>query len=460
MYEPTWSQPLTDWQPTASFRDTAIPPAAGPTSGTLVQLPCVNEDWLPLILGAIDQLRNPATWLDTLSDAARDAVLGQVDYLRSLIGEALNVPCCSYELRFTSGCVLQFSTDGGTTWNDVTGWDANFANCVSGVIIPPVPPNPGHDTTSQHACNIAGYLATKIIQQTMQNAVTAFNAGNDLVDFAQGVLDLLAYAFPITYYATNAFFAFYRSFNSGNISDFTSASTDATLWGEVTCAIYAAIATDGYITAANYPTVVANICGLSYTHPEVITALCAFVTAIGLQNLQAMQQVGVMDTVDCSGCSGSLCIPVFPSTAYLVSNDNTGAQSYAFGEQFHVTTSGLRSDGAWVYFPVGIASTFIVYWYEQTTGALIDAGSIPAGISGRVFIPWDGGTHALISGQSYVVCIGWGTSLTIYWGPHTSLPTDSRIVWEGAYYNTPANQRPIYPWGTNRVAQVLPSICP
>lgn len=308
MYEPTWSQPLTDWQPTPSFRDTAVPPAAGPTSGTLVQLPCINQDWLPLVLGAVDQLRNPATWLDTLSDAARDAVLGQVDYLRSLISEALNVPCCSYQLRFTSSCVLQFSTDSGVTWTDVSGWDANFAACVSGVTIPGVPENPGSNPPATQGCNIAGYLAKEIIQLVVTKAVSDFNASKTLLQFGQDVMDVIGYAFPITFYAFTVFHDLYNAITAGNIADFTSASTDPVLWGDVTCAIYNAIKTTGYITSTNLATVIGNVCAISYSHPDVVTAICNFITNIGLQNLQKMQSVAVVDNVDCSGCVAGWCV--------------------------------------------------------------------------------------------------------------------------------------------------------
>jgi hypothetical protein len=75
----------------------------------------------------------------------------------------------------------------------------------------------------------------------------------------------------------------------------------------MTCAIYAAIRATGYITSGNYPAIVTNVCALTYTYPPVITAICGWITALGLQNLQAMQQAGALDDVDCSGCDVTWC---------------------------------------------------------------------------------------------------------------------------------------------------------
>jgi hypothetical protein len=300
VYDPGWDMPRINWQQQGSFETGEIPLAFDPDAGPLICLPPINVHWLPLILGCLDQLRNPSTWI-TSSDASLNTILDRANRLMQMVGE--RAPCFMYQLRFTSSCVLQFSTDGGATWTDVDGWDANFANCVAGVIIPPIPPNPGPSPIDQHACNIAGYIATEIIQLSITTAVNDFNAHVAQIQYAQDILLTVAYAFPLTALALDAFAVLYGEYTALTIGDFTTASTDPVLWGDITCAIYEAIRTTGYIDAANVGTVVSNICAISYTSSTVITAICNFVGSLQLQDWQAFQNVGAFDDVDCFGCA-------------------------------------------------------------------------------------------------------------------------------------------------------------
>jgi hypothetical protein len=303
-FDPAWDMPQVNWQQQGSFEAGELALAYPPDAAPLVCIPPINQYWLPYIQGCLDQLVNPSTWI-TSSDTALNDALDAALKLKQIVGQA--GACFMYQLQFTSDCRLQYSTDGGGTWTDVAGWDANFANCVSSVIIPPVPPNPGHDVIQQHACNISGYLSSQIIQLTVTHAVNGYNTGLTQLQFAQDILDTIAYAFPITSIALTIFHDLYAAVTGATISDFTAASTDPALWGAVTCAIYSAIRSTGYITAANLPNVIANVCAISYVHADVVTALCSFITNVGLQNLQAMQNVGVVDTVDCSGCAAPWC---------------------------------------------------------------------------------------------------------------------------------------------------------
>ncbi len=301
--DPAYDMPFPDYAQVGSFNARVSPPLLGPFDGTLVSLPCVNPDWLRILLGAVDQLRNPSSWFG-LTPSQVVTVLGQVEDLRSAL--SLGGPCmlCP-ELRLQD-CVLQISCDAGATWTDVSGWSAGFGSCVQLAGPGPVPPNPGGKTNPQRACDIAGYISQEIIKDVIQKAINAYNTSLTQLEFGLLIFDTIAFAFPITAIAVDVFAAFYVELTSLTIADFTSSVSDPALFSDLTCAIYSAIAATGYITAANLPNVIANVCAISYPHPSVISAICAFMTNIGLANLRAMQNVGALDVVDCTSC-GTWC---------------------------------------------------------------------------------------------------------------------------------------------------------
>lgn len=304
MYEQTWSQPLENYQQTGSFLEPATPPSASPDTGVLVQLPCVNEDWLPLILGALDQLRNPSSWLDSLTDPQRYDVLGMADRLRQMIAVGINVPCCNVTLRLNN-CVLQFSVDGGSTWVDVTDWAANFASCVQGAIIPLPPLLPPGSAPAIRACNISAYLANDVIHEAITQAIIAYDTNLSLLNFAANLAAVtFAFELPWTAAFVYAVYDLYAYFTAANIADLRTAEADATLWSDVTCAIYNAIKADGLITDGNCAAVISNLCGLAYMPAIAVSAICAYVTQLGCNGLKAAQVAGALNNADCSGCGG------------------------------------------------------------------------------------------------------------------------------------------------------------
>lgn len=295
--------PLLNWEPEGSFLRPIVPPVLGPADGALVCIPPVNQDWIKIILGCLDQLRIPATW----DVAGRSNLLDALNWMQELKDMVASAgPCCDVAMRLNN-CVLQFSTDSGTTWQDVAGWAANFCGCVTPCVVPPIPTFPPGQVVNQHACNIAGYLASEIINKVVTQSVASFNAGLTAVQFGGQVLALIGWAFPITYLAYLAFEDYYAFITSGNIAAFTTAESDPSLWSEVTCAIYSAIRGLGYVDGSNYGTLVSNVCALSYSSPAVINAICAFLTNVGLENIQKMQTAGALDDVDCTACTATWC---------------------------------------------------------------------------------------------------------------------------------------------------------
>src|SRR6266849_1278411 len=304
-YDPAWDMPQPNWVQQGSFEAGAIPPAVAPNAGTPVCIGPVAVEWLPYVQGALDQLRNPSSWI-VADDTALATTLQRVDELRSIIGMATG--CCDVAIRLTAGCVLQYSIDGGATWTDVTGWAANFAACVKQATIPDVPLLPPGADTAQRGCNIAGYLATSIVKAAIQEAITAYNTNLSLLQFAvQVTSSILAFEFPWTTAFVYAVYDLYQAVSSSTIADFTAAASDGTLWANVTCAIYNAIKADGKVTRANFSSMLAAVCGVTYAHPEVVTAICTYLTDLGVDQVLGLQVGGALDTVDCSGCGGTWC---------------------------------------------------------------------------------------------------------------------------------------------------------
>lgn len=378
--DPSFGVGWPDYSQTGSFFGPVSPPALGPFDGPLVALPCINYDWLRLLLGASDQLRNPSTWAG-LTPTQTVTVLSQVEQLQAELSRAGTCVICP-EMRLQD-CVLQFSCDGGATWLDVTGWAANFDNCVSSVIIPPVPPNPGGDTTAQRACNIAGYISQVVIKDVITNAVTAYNSSLTQLEFGLLIFDTIAFAFPITAIAVDVFAALYLEFTAMTIADFTAAQTDPVLASDLTCAIYSAIAARGYIDAANLPAVIANVCAMSYVSDPVVDALCGFFTNVGLQNLQAMQNVGALDVVDCTSC-GTWCYKWDGSTGNTPPWDFTDHPFFPLPLGQYVPGTGFTPTVAnpeEVYMGITFTPTFLTE-IEYTT----DRGSTNNGATSHIEI--------------------------------------------------------------------------
>lgn len=307
--DPSFGMPFERFGQTGSFVEPVTPPVSAWDAGTLVQLPCVNVEWLRLLLGAATQLINPSTWDPTLSDSARVAVLQQAtDFMAGLADMS---GCCNVQLQLTAGCVLQISMDGGATFTDVPGWDANFGPCVVNAI-PPAPSNPRGTLPDQATCNLAGFLASEVIQGSIALAVADFNATKTAEQFGRDLLPLLvSFGFVATAAFASIAFDLYDLLTAGTIADFTTASTDPVLKGGLTCAIFTAIEAAGGVTDSNFPTLLSNVCGISYAHPEVTAAICTYLTNLGAVGLRELQQLGALVDEDCSLCSGATWCYVF-----------------------------------------------------------------------------------------------------------------------------------------------------
>lgn len=304
VYDPGWDMPKINWQQQGSYEVGIIPLVDNPDDGPLVCLPPINVHWLPLVLGCLDQLRNPSTWIAS-DDDAMFSVLSKANRLMQMIGD--RAECLMYELRFND-CELQFSTDGGVTWTTVDGWDTGFSGCVrDNVPIVDLPPNPGDESPSQFACSIAAYLADNVILQALTQAISSITDDITLLGFGTAIVDLIP-EFVLVTLAYDAFSIIYTAVQEGTISDFEDARDDATLWQQVTCAIFGCIEADGYVKPANFACIVSAIEAISYIHSDVIDTIVAFVNSLGAVGLaQLSQRAGLIVGADCSSCGDTWC---------------------------------------------------------------------------------------------------------------------------------------------------------
>lgn len=339
VYDPAWDMPKVNWQPQGSYEPGEIPLAYAPDEGPLVCLPPINRYWLPLVLGCLDQLRNPSTWIVS-NDDAMFAVLSAANRLMQMIGGravcpvsfALQVSGCELQystddgetwtevsgwgefldscippqtlLNFTSGCSLEESLDGGETYLPVSGWLDYWAGCVQDAVpIVGLPPNPGDQEPDQLACSIAAYLSSTVVLEALSQAVTAIQDDLTLLTFGTNILDFIP-EFVLVRLGYDAIALLYTAVSEGTLTDYQDSLDDTTLWLNVQCAIYAAIQGDGYVTPGNFAAIIANVEAISYVHADVITAIVAYLNSLGAVGLaQLAQKAGLETGANCADCA-------------------------------------------------------------------------------------------------------------------------------------------------------------
>jgi len=376
VYDPAWDMPRVNWQQQGSFEIPEIPPAYEPDAEPLVCLPPINQYWLPYVMGALDQLRNPSSWLVADDDAMYNT-LARVTKLREMIGRrvtcvelAMRVDGCNLQfsidggdtwttvtdwsaflaecippqtlLNFTDGCELQESFDGGSSWSAVPGWDTNFGPCVQAhVPIVGLPPNPGDQTGDQLSCSIASYLANEVILNAMQAGVTAIQDNLTLLAFGANVLTLIP-EFILVAAGYDAVSIIYTAISEGTLSDYQAAITDDVLWESISCCIYNAIGSDGYVTPGNFGAITSCIAAIPYGHSDVVDAISSYLSSLGATGLaQLSQRAGLVAGAACSGCVGdSWCMKWGPGYSDL-------CDGIWVVQRDDPTEEGTCSDNAW-----------------------------------------------------------------------------------------------------------------
>ena len=265
------------WYQRGSFREPVAPPDVDICEPPLVCL-SFNAQWAALLAGAATQLAQPSTWLVSTEDQ-RTLALQRATDLIAEIGTAMA--------------------------------------CVSA---PPVIAGIG---TSQRACNIAGYLANAVIKTSIQRAIDAINQNMTVLGYGVLIIGVIPGAGAIVSALADGLYGLYESISGGPLGDYTDALEDETLWSQMTCAIFNATSADGAVTDTNFPTLQANVAGLSYAHADVISTISAYLAAIGATGLQQLQIPGALAVYDCTSCGTG----VSTGPAGLPIRQNAGAAS-------------------------------------------------------------------------------------------------------------------------------------
>lgn len=243
------------------------PPTAGPCDPPFVCIQ-INEQYIAYIAGAMSQLSLRTTWTAISEDDLQNT-LAWMAWATEVIGTAVQ--------------------------------------CSQPPLIPGQP-------TANRACNIAGYLSNYVIKESVSQASNASSNSLSILTFVWGVVRFIpgfAEALPLTWLAMNGLLA---AINIIGTTPFNTAINDPNLFGNITCAIYNAIAADGQVTTANFPQIITNINALTFADANVQSTIVAFIDNLGPGGLQAVQTGGVFTVYDCTGCgTGPALGPVGPS---------------------------------------------------------------------------------------------------------------------------------------------------
>lgn len=121
--------PPTDFpKPTPAFQSPIPVPTADPDAGTQW---CVsfNQDYLPMVVGALLELTNQATWDTSDPDAqllAQERAMSLIALFQTGVDCMGNV---MIEACDSPDCGIKYSTDGGTTWTCI-----NLGGCIADIV--------------------------------------------------------------------------------------------------------------------------------------------------------------------------------------------------------------------------------------------------------------------------------------------------------------------------------------
>lgn len=239
------------------------------------------------------------------------------------------------ELRW-SGCVFQVSYDSGGTWTDVPGFDiTTLQGCLGGT--PAVPPDV---SAPQAACNIANWLAIQILQGSMGSLASSLSTSATTLEAALGLFGLAAAWSGIGAVVFEAAGIFIAAGTAIGETALNTAASDATLRADLTCAIYDAIVADGYVTSANFPTILTNIAAISYATPGIVGLIHDYVSNLGYAGLNAIQSEGALYDGNCDAC-GTWCYKWGAGFADFCTWTpyNTGVVPTCSGSTWHATNN-------------------------------------------------------------------------------------------------------------------------
>lgn len=263
----------TPWTaPRSSFMQPVSGPAAEPCDPPLVCIQ-INQEYVPLIAGAMSQLVQRTTWL-AADESDLQRILANMTWAIELVGTAVQ--------------------------------------CSQVPAIPGVP-------TAQQACNLSGYLADILIRTAIEKGLASIQEGYNVLSYGMIIMRFIPGGGGIFGILMGALNGLYTAIEGPAQADFNTALNDPTFFSLEICAIYSAIAADGQVTAANFPTIVANMRAIPYSLTDVRDAVADFVNSLGASGLQGLQPVGALASYDCTHCgtTGPPPLPVGPQPTQI-----------------------------------------------------------------------------------------------------------------------------------------------
>lgn len=284
-----------------SYPEPIAIPSSQPGDSPTMCVP-INAEWIPIVAGALQQLAQTNIWAGMTEADALAAVGAAWD----LIASVANATACTvFSLQFTMGCTLQYSTDGGTTWTDVPGWDSYFAECVGGSTgggggAPP-PDVPGL-TGDVLACNMAGYLIQTLLRQVVMDAITKVVASGflqDVIDTIVALIPGIDATTPLVIAATDALFT---ALATGGLATIAAGALTDLVWSKLGCVIYNALNPFIGWTTGAITNVVNAITGSGLAPDAVLAVIANYVSGLGIPALQSITAPAYITTYDCSQC--------------------------------------------------------------------------------------------------------------------------------------------------------------
>lgn len=322
-----------------SFQVPVVAPDSDPDEGDQVTV-CFSATWLPLVIGALQQLTLQATWQgDTATiQAAQDRAQLLIAMFGGDVGGCTGSVCIK-GLIYDSDCdCIKQTLDGGETYFENPGADPRHNTAYQ------FPPVEADDPRCQAAANQARYFSD-LIDQVVLIVDTAGTAEGVMAIILPFVVELGPFGILIELVLGVAF----TLFSAGALA--ISSAFTSTVFDDLTCIFYCNISLDGSVTADQ----------LSTINSQVIDAFPGLVSTVLGGMFLLMGEVGLSNAgtigdapADCDDCG----------CAWCSNQDATNLLDewipHAFGAQPVATWDGTKwvgSGSVWISWTFGTPIT-------------------------------------------------------------------------------------------------------
>jgi len=281
--------PLTPWpSPRSSFVQPVTPPSVDPDEGGLISV-SFNPAWLPVLLGAAQQLVQYTTWIG--DEVAKQEAVDRATLLINMLGYPIaSVPGAPSTppivTRYnTTTHVVETSVDGGSTWVPAPGSDPRTQTTL--------PPQTGVNAACNSAASEVAFL------NRINDLSTYLGAGLEATSLAFGILGLLIEFTPTFGILFSVVTAAATGLASAGLTAINLALSSTNL-DLLLCIIYCHLSADNQLDAARLQNVEDDVTTLIGGTDAVI--LNSMLTLQGYGNINNVM-ASHLDTDTCTGCS-------------------------------------------------------------------------------------------------------------------------------------------------------------